>query len=758
MQNLRPLILSMLLCSAFSATLKAQEDTQILFFGEDFHIKMPAGGADVSFRSSIVPGRVKPLMSSGKVVDIRAKLNVALSHLILENVGESDEGVYTVTSNQNPEDVTYITLIVRDCSSELIVKYGSDFYVSLNDISQPVQVDFRNSTVEANQTSLQAVEVLNNGKVSENYLDRISFTAQKFTLHAVTEADEGSYTFSDSNGKVKKKICLNVKEHQIFVTLSYGGTLKINLHLNSSLARLLHTPKSDNQEYLIMEKGYLNLPPNLLNLNDRLSVEDSLCVLMGVKASDAGIFSVTDLQGFRVSAVHLEVEAYKLPKLYIAIIALVALVVVLLLVCLVSCLVKIRKRAAKAKAIEEKSQEAGKAEGDTFRKVVKEACAQQNDEAPPLSQKEDLTEKSQSTEVSIKGLEVSTKEPSLQERNLETSDSGVGFNTTGLPLDSDTDAPTAPISDSDVLSSSAAPDVKATPNQIPEPKTAPSPPKPAPTSDLKPAPASAAKSMSPPPPSPEPKPPVTPEPKPAVTPMPESKPALSPKAEPESKPVLTPEPKLTIPPTPEAKPTLSPSPEPKPAMTSDPKPTLSLTPATTSTTDVKPTSSPTMEPPKAVTPTPDAKPTSSPDVKPAVSPTPEPSKVGTPEQKPALSPTPDPKTSVNDPKPALTLDPKQDTVSPIPELNPTSPTPQSKPPVSPVLDPKPTTNGTPESKADSGSITLGLDVKGMEAPATTPPKTPDTGKSSVKTPELISAPEGKLNSTSPSSTDGAATN
>ncbi|XP_051574378.1 cell surface glycoprotein 1-like isoform X2 [Myxocyprinus asiaticus] len=775
---------------------------------------MPAGGADVSFRPSVVTGHEKLLMSSGKVVDPRAKLNAGLSHLILENVGESDEGVYTVTSNQNPEDVTSIKLYVRDCSSEHIVKYGSDFHVSLNDISEPVQVDFRHSTVEANQTSLPALVVLNDdGTPWNNYQDRISVTAQRFTLHAVTEADEGSYTFSDSNGKVKKKICLNVKEHQIFVTLSFGGTLKINLHLNSSLARLFYTPSSDKHRYLIMEKGELKLLPNLLNLNDRLFLEDSLCVLTGLKESDAGVFSVTDLQGFLVSDVYLEVEAYKLPKLYVAIIALVALVVVLLLVCLVSCLVKIRKRAAKAKAIEEKAQNAGKVERDAFRQVVKEACAQQNDEAPPLSQKEDITEKSQSTEVSIKGLEVSTKEPSLQERNLETSDSGVGFNTTGLPLDSDTDAPTAPIADSDVLSSSAAPDIKAIPNQIPEQNTAPSPPKPAPTSDMKLAPAT--KSMAPPPPSPEPKPLVTPEPKPAVTPTAEAKPAVSPKAEPESKPVVTPELKLTIPPSPEAKPTLSLSPEPKPVLTPDSKPIMSPTSATTdvkpmpsptleppkavtptpdakptlslspepksaltpdskpimsptpATTDVKPMPSPTLEPPKAVTPTPDAKPASSPDAKPAVSPTPDPSKVGTPEHKPAVSPTPDPKQSVTaapDPIPALTPDPKPATVSPVPELKPTSPTPQSKPPVSPVLDPKPTTNGTPESKADSGSISPGLDVKGMEASATTPPKTPNTGKRSVKTPELIPALEGKLDSTSPSdsappsSTDVAATN
>ncbi|XP_058602293.1 mediator of DNA damage checkpoint protein 1 isoform X1 [Onychostoma macrolepis] len=724
MQNLRLLILSMLFYSAFSATLKAQEMSQTLFFREDFHIPVPADGADVTFRASIARSQEKSLMSSGKVVDLRAKLNSASSHLILENVGESDEGVYTITSNQNPEDVTRITLYVRDCSSEVIVMYGLDFHVSLHDNSEPVRVGFRHSTVEANQTSLPADELLNaDGTPKENYLDRVEITPQKFTLHAVTGADEGSYTFSDSIGKVQKKICLNVKAHQIFETLSYGGTLKINLHMNSSLARLLYIPQSDKHKYLIMDNGELSLPLNV-DLEGRLSLEDSFCLLTDVRASDAGVFSVTDRQGFLVSDVHLEIQPYRLPKLYIAIIALVAFLVLLLLVCLVSCLVKIRKRAAKARAIEEKAQNAGKVEGDAFRQVVKDACTRQNDEAPALSQKEDITEKSQSTEVSIKGLEVSTKEPSLQERNMETSDSGVGFNTTGLPLDSDTDAPTAAIADSDALSSSAAPDVKAVPNQAPESKTAPSPPKPAPTTDLKPAPV--AKLTAPPPPSPEPKPAVTPEPepKPAVTPTPEPKPAA------------TPEPKMTISPPPETKPTLSPSPDPKQPVTPDPKPT----------TEVKPIPSPTPEPPKAVTPTPEAKPAVTPDAKPAVSPTPEPTpaKVGTPEQKPAASPTPDPKT----PDPKL--------VSPEPK--PSSPTPQSKPPVSQILDSKPTTNGTPESKADiesepSAPISPGLDVKG---------KTPDTGKSSVKTPELISS--GGLDSAAPndsappSSTDGAATN
>lgn len=73
-----------------------------------------------------------------------------------------------------------------------------------------MRVGFRHSSVEANQTSLPAVELLN-GTPKENYQERIKITPQKFTLLAVTGADEGSYTFSDLNGKVEKKICLNVK-------------------------------------------------------------------------------------------------------------------------------------------------------------------------------------------------------------------------------------------------------------------------------------------------------------------------------------------------------------------------------------------------------------------------------------------------------------------------------------------------------------------------------------------------------------------
>ncbi|XP_026851535.2 uncharacterized protein si:dkeyp-77h1.4 isoform X2 [Electrophorus electricus] len=709
MDALRAVAFSMLLCLASSGTLNENEETA--FLGEHFHILLPGGGAEVTFKPAVGPaGRELTLMSAGSVVNPRVKLNQALTHLILENVGESDEGVYVIKPAQNPQDIMRLKLIVRDCTIEDSVKYGGDFHLSLLGVSAPVGVGFRHGGIEANRTSEPAMELLDSFRNPQpGYENRLVITEQRLVLHAVTGADEGSYTITDSDGKVSKKICLNVKEHQNFVSVPYGGTFKLNLHLNSSLVRLIYSPNSgaDGRSWTIMDRAALTLPAEL-DLEGRMLLEDSMCILENVKPSDAGVYQVTDLQGFAVAKFYLEVNAYRLPDVYVAVISLTALVVVLLLVCLLSCLVKVRKRAEKVRAIEKIAQNAGKDEGGTFRQVVQDALSHQNEEAPVLSQKEDITEKSQSTEVSIKGLEVSAKDTSIHDKNLETSDSGVGFTTAGLPLDSDTEAPSVPITEADFLSSSGA---KPIASQVPEPK---------PTVTITSEPAKPAAEKTAPVPKPEP----STEPKHAVT--------------------LNHEPKMAVSPASEMKASLSPSVEPKQAISPTPevKPVLEVKP--TPAPEVKPPSSP--EPPKAVTPATDPKPAVSPtpdltSAKPATSgPTPAVSvppqstpaaTIPTPDPKPALSPSPDP-------KPAL------------------SPSSDLKQPVSPTTDPKPTTNGTLEPKADVGS-SLGLDLKGPEAPASAPPKTPDTEKSSGKAPEVISSggptPEAKVTSALPS--DGA---
>ncbi|KAI4883318.1 hypothetical protein NFI96_005813 [Prochilodus magdalenae] len=818
MDDLRSVGFILLLCLGRSAYANTQQE-ETVFLGEDYHIQLPVGEAEVVFKPMVGPaGRELVLMKAGSVVNPRVRLNQLSSHLILENVGETDEGVYIVKSSEDPQNVRRLNLIVRvsmwrvgedaapqdavpqdtapqdtapqdaapqdaapqdaapqdaapqdavglysfeqlwsspphpwcplpllcgtspltletqlislyrgmafspvinsvliplsytDCTIEDNVKYGGSFQISLFGVDGPVGVGFRPRAIEANQTSQPALDLLK----EPGYENRLSITEEHLVLQSVTGSDEGSYTITDSSGKVKRKICLNVKGLQNFVSVPYGETFKFNLHLNSSYARVIYfeDPSTFSHLSIIMERGELTLPPEL---EGRFFIEDSMCILEQVKASDAGLYQVTDLQGFPVSNVHLEVQAYRLPTVFVAVISLVALTVVLLLVCLVSCLVTVRRRAAKARAIEKIAQNAGKEEGDAFRQVVQDAFNRQNEEAPALSQKEDITEKSQSTEVSIKGLEVSAKDTSIHEKNLETSDSGVGFNTAGLPLDSDTEAPTAPTAETDALSTSVTADAKPPASQVPETKPTVAPlSKPAPTTETKPA----SEKKSPAPAAPKP-------PEPA----------------PEAKSTVTPthEPKMTLSPTPESKPSSTPSPEPKPAVTPDVKQAVSPTPETkpapeekpTPTSEAKPALAPSPEPPKAVTPTPDPKPAITP-TKPPASPTPDPTPTqpATSSPAPAVSPTPDP-------KPAAVI-----------------PSPEVKPAPSPSPDtPKPTTNGTLEPKPDLGSSEPTLDLKGTE-----PSKlaTPDTEKSSVKSPVISTgglASEAKLDSASPN--DGA---
>uniref|UniRef100_A0A667Z2T0 Si:dkeyp-77h1.4 n=1 Tax=Myripristis murdjan TaxID=586833 RepID=A0A667Z2T0_9TELE len=512
------------------------------------------------------------LMRGGKVIGSRAKLN-HLSHLILESVKEKDEGTYTVTNPEKPDDIRITTLIVRDCTNEQNIKYGDNFHIQLFGVITPITLEFRTSAAEANETHRPGLVLLTSAGVpTGGYEGRISITERHVTLSAVTGADEGSYTVSDTKGKIERKVCLNVKGHQNFVQVPYGGRLKVNLILNSSLVQLYYSRNNDNIQRLLMDKG--ELISVSLGFEERLSVEGSVVILDQVKSADAGQFKITDMQGFTVSNVYLEVQPYRLPPVYVAVIALLGLLVFLLLVCLLSCLIKVKKRAKRAAALEKLAQNAGKEdEGDAFRQVVKN-ITKLNEESK--HSQADTTEKSQSTEVDIKGLEVSSKEVGVG--NLETSDSGVGFNTTALPLDTDTDAPDH-IPDSEAVSISIAPETQ--PSQPAAAEVKPSAP---PAIEIKPS-------------------PVTPETKktpdqPAEVKLDVLMPAedkLSPAQSPESKLVSKPSPSDGLDTkTSEPKPAPSPSPEPK---TSSPK-------APTPPAESKSALTPTPEPPKPTTPEP----------------------------------------------------------------------------------------------------------------------------------------------------------
>ncbi|XP_062255932.1 uncharacterized protein si:dkeyp-77h1.4 [Platichthys flesus] len=567
--------LSLLLTTVLSAPVKVDEDSMTLFHGEDFHIMLTSLGLEVTFRNRSAPRSPDVvLMRDGAVVNSRAKLNRQLSHLIVDAVGEEDEGVYTVKNPEKPEEIRRITLVVRDCSNEQLITYGDNFLIPLLEVTPSVTLEYRPLAVEANQTSRPALVLLTSTGISrDGYQGRISVNERSIGLSAVTGADEGSYTVRYAEGAILKKVCLNVRERQEFPNEPIGKRLKINLVLNSSLVRLYYTPDYDSTPRLLLDKGEFTSAQEALGLQERLTLEGSQFILDQVKASDAGEFKIIDILGFTVSITHLRVKPYKLESLYVAIIALLGLLVFLLLACLLSCLIKVKKRAKRAATLEKIAQNAGKEdEGEAFRQVVKNITKLSEESKHSQA---DTTEKSQSTEVDIKGLEVSSKEVGVG--NLETSDSGVGFNT-ALPLDTDTDVPDQ-IPDSEAVSisveetkpspppaaeakPSAPPAVEIMPSPVAETKASPTPEIKKTPEEVKPDAPKQEVKLSPALSS-EPKAGLSPaDPKPAPSPSPEPKPAAPKAPKAESKSALTPEPEPPKPTTPE--PITNGAPEPGP--------------------------------------------------------------------------------------------------------------------------------------------------------------------------------------------------
>ncbi|XP_061106866.1 uncharacterized protein si:dkeyp-77h1.4 [Conger conger] len=525
------------------------------FLGEDFHIIVPSPQTtEVLFRRRwAAEGSEQVLMREGQVLSPRVQL-VHRNRLQVLRVGQSDAGTYIIKYSDEPEDVKHIILSVQDCFIDENVKYGDSFSIPLKNLSGPISLEFR-PHAESNVTASPMVLIFDRSRTAAGeYAARTTAQEARVTLNTVTSADRGSYTVLDSERSVVQKVCLNVKAHQNFVKLPYSGTLKINLLLNVTRVKVLYIPNKDFRGRVILDQGELAFPADL-DLEGRLSLDGPMLILERVRGGDVGTFSVVDLQGFTVSDVHLdEVEGFKLPPLVVAVISLLSLLVLLLFVCLVSCLVKVHRRAVKARAVEKIAQNAGKDEGDTFRQVVQDAYTRFNEESTTQSQCDSTTTK---TEVDIKGLEVS-------KNLLEMSDSGVEFNAPGLPLDSDTDVPPAYTSpklplESELQNSTVVPESMPTVNQTPDAK---------PTVNQ------------------------IPDSKPPVNQTPDSKPSTDKTLDPKPSTDKTPDAKPSTDKTPDPKPSTDKTPDPKPSMdkTPDPKPSTDKTP------DPKPSSDKTPDP------------------------------------------------------------------------------------------------------------------------------------------------------------------
>ncbi|TMS18384.1 hypothetical protein E3U43_010710 [Larimichthys crocea] len=366
-------VLSALFCTVVSASSKVKEEHRTAFFGEDVHIDVPPGNVgEVVFKPRTNRSTEVVLLRAGKVMNPGSYINT-LGHLVLEDVQEKDEGLYVIKNTNSSNVLKHLILIVRDCALEEVVKYGETYYIHLNHVEGPITLEFRRSLVQPNQTDIHhatespPVVLYNQTAVSaDEYVGRLSVSEKRVTLHSVKMTDEGSFTVLDHENKIRRRNCLNVREHQNFLHLSYGGNLKMKLYLHYSNLNIVYRRKSDNQDRLIVDQGVLVTPLDPM-LEGRLTVEGSLLTMKKVNVADTGVFKVTDLSGFTVAHVYIEVDAYKLPPLTVAILSLVGLIAFMLLVCLLSCIYKMHRRNEKSKRLMLIAQQAGKGDGEAFR-------------------------------------------------------------------------------------------------------------------------------------------------------------------------------------------------------------------------------------------------------------------------------------------------------------------------------------------------------------------------------------------------------
>ncbi|XP_061786899.1 uncharacterized protein [Nerophis lumbriciformis] len=448
MRGMACVLLGNLLCTVALASLKVREEHRTAFFGEDIHIDIPPGNVgEVVFTPRTNKSSQVVLLRSGVVVDQRGRLN-SFGHLVLEDVQEEDEGVYLVSKSGHL--LKRLVLIVRDCAVEQVVKYGDTYYIHLNQVKGPISLEFRpgpvlhiNHSDPLHATEPPAVLLYPQPQVlADAYAGRLSVSEKSVALHSVKKADEGSFTVLDFEGKVRRRNCLHVREHQDFLRPSNGDDVAMKLYLPHSNVNVVYRPKAAQQGRLVLEQGVLVTAQDP-QLEGRLNAEGSVLVLKKVRMSDAGVFKVTDLAGFPVAHIYVDVVASQLPPLTVAIMSMLSLIAAMLLLCLLSCLYKVHKRNKKNKKLTLLAQQASKGEGEAFRQVVQEAYTRFAEESAAQSACDNPSE---ATEVAIKGLEVSKPgryQALTSDVNfLEMSDSGVEFTSSGLPLDSDTDAVT----------------------------------------------------------------------------------------------------------------------------------------------------------------------------------------------------------------------------------------------------------------------------------------------------------------------------
>lgn len=324
MKALAAAALGALFCSVALASPKVKDEHRTAFFGEDLYINVPPKDlGELVFKPRTNSSVEVVLLQGGQVVtppqpqgnlsgpEVRL---ISPGHITLENLQEKDEGLYIIKTNSSTV-IKKLKVTVKDCAVEQIIKYGDHYDIHLNHVEGPIALEFRPSALPSNHTDTVPTEpppvlLFNQTVLLEEYEGRISVSERKVTLRSVRMSDEGSYTVMDRTGKLKRRNCLNVREHQNFLRFPYGSNFTMNLYLDHSNVNVVYRPKSTNQDRPVVEQGAVVSPLDS-QLDGRLSVEGAVIHMKKLQEADTGVFKVTDLAGFSVAHYYIEVERKK---------------------------------------------------------------------------------------------------------------------------------------------------------------------------------------------------------------------------------------------------------------------------------------------------------------------------------------------------------------------------------------------------------------------------------------------------------------
>lgn len=81
----------------------------------------------------------------------------------------------------------------------------------------------------------------------------------------------------------------------------------MKLYIDHSNTTIVYRPKSDNVDRIIVDRGLVVAPLDP-QLEGRVIVEGSELIMKKVQVADMGVFKVTDLAGFDVAHIYIEVD------------------------------------------------------------------------------------------------------------------------------------------------------------------------------------------------------------------------------------------------------------------------------------------------------------------------------------------------------------------------------------------------------------------------------------------------------------------